>query len=62
MTAAVMTEDRDRCMAAGMDDFVSKPVSLTAIRDALARWARQRPSPETVALSAVAAPRNGDLL
>ena len=61
MTAAAMTEDRDRCLAAGMDDYIPKPVNLTAIRDTLTRWARQRPAPATVAPSAVAAPRNGDL-
>jgi two-component system sensor histidine kinase/response regulator len=26
MTASVMTEDRDRCLAAGMDDFIAKPI------------------------------------
>jgi signal transduction histidine kinase/CheY-like chemotaxis protein len=31
MTASAMTEDRDRCLAAGMDDFISKPVSYKAI-------------------------------
>ncbi|MEM7349370.1 MAG: response regulator [Acidobacteriota bacterium] len=39
MTAAVMAEDRKRCFAAGMDDFVSKPVRIDELQEALTRCA-----------------------
>jgi two-component system sensor histidine kinase/response regulator len=38
MTAAAMEGDRERCMAAGMDDFITKPVRLEAVSTALKRW------------------------
>ena len=38
MTAAAMEGDRERCMAAGMDDFITKPVRLEAVSTVLARW------------------------
>lgn len=38
LTANAFREDVDRCMASGMDDFVSKPVSLHNLAMTLARW------------------------
>ncbi len=39
MTAHVMPEDRERCLAAGMDDYVSKPIHRDGLFTTIARWA-----------------------
>ena len=42
MTAAAMEGDREKCMAAGMDDFITKPVRMEAVSTVLERWVTSR--------------------
>ncbi len=44
VTANAMQGDRERCLAAGMDDYLSKPIILGELRAALARWITSPPT------------------
>ncbi len=39
LTANALAEDRERCIAAGMDDYLAKPLSLASLSEMLQRWA-----------------------
>jgi CheY-like chemotaxis protein/HPt (histidine-containing phosphotransfer) domain-containing protein len=48
MTAHAMTGDQERCLAAGMNDYVSKPIDPEKLFSALLQWIKpgQRQTPE----------------
>ena len=41
LTAHALQEHRERCLAAGMDDHLAKPLSLDRMQQTLARWRQQ---------------------
>jgi PAS domain S-box-containing protein len=45
LTANAMQSDRQLCLDAGMDDYISKPVKLQEIADAIRRQFRNQPAP-----------------
>ncbi|MBA3921671.1 MAG: response regulator, partial [Nostocaceae cyanobacterium] len=42
LTANAMPEDREKCLASGMDDYISKPINLSLLNALLQRWTGSR--------------------
>ncbi|MBK8176045.1 MAG: nitrate- and nitrite sensing domain-containing protein [Rhodospirillales bacterium] len=55
MTANAMQQDRNECLAAGMNDHLAKPIDPQQLASTLARWLRQPPSHGAPAAHCVAA-------
>ena len=45
LTASALRGDRERCYEAGMNDYLTKPVQLKPLLDALERWGRAKATP-----------------
>ncbi|GAB4397149.1 MAG: hypothetical protein OHK0048_04440 [Rhodoferax sp.] len=56
MTANAMQGDRERCLQAGMDDYLSKPIEASQLQAVLARWAPSVTAPGPEGSTAAAAP------
>ena len=62
MTAHAMVAEHDKCLSAGMNDFLSKPVDPDQLYAALMRWIKHSGRvPVTVAVVDSSAPGDGDL-
>jgi len=45
MTANAMEGDREKCLAVGMNDHISKPIDVERLLETLVRWVRPRRAP-----------------
>jgi len=52
VTAHTLTGDEDRCLAEGMDDYLSKPVSIVGLKTKLRQWKVLQESKDQIALKA----------
>jgi HPt (histidine-containing phosphotransfer) domain-containing protein len=58
MTAHALVEERQRCLDAGMNDHVSKPIDPDALFETLLRWAT--PKPKSSSATQIASPKQLD--
>jgi signal transduction histidine kinase/CheY-like chemotaxis protein len=52
MTAHAMAGDRERCLQAGMDDYLAKPLDRQLLEETLIRWMPHAPRPDVAPAAA----------
>ncbi len=60
MTAHAYDQERQRCLEAGMNEHLAKPIDPVVLVEALNRWMKPLPAPAQPAAAAPAAPRTAD--
>jgi PAS domain S-box-containing protein len=53
MTANALKEDRDRCLACGMDDYLSKPIRKDDLAQKLGEWERKINTQNAIAVAVI---------
>jgi len=58
MTASAMIRDREKCLAAGMNDHIAKPVNPLEMFATLARWVKPARAPGKIVMQPLASPES----
>ncbi len=61
LTANVMSEDREKCLAAGMDAHLGKPIEVAQVIEALSRFLKAAPSAPAIDRGALKELTGGDV-